>query len=319
MVADLRAPPAGPGFRKLWELLRPYLGPLLVSCALVVLDALAGLVAPRLAGSVVDSALHGSTDDLNRIALLLLGLFTALGVVVFAQHYLLEATGARLLYALRAKLFAHLLRLTPEFYEARRLGELLSRLGADLVTFQRALTGRIPGGIQAAISFVGSLVLLLALNARLTLLTMAIVPPVVLLALWFGSRLGRLATRVQDALADTTSVAEEALAGLKTVQSFARESQESGRYQARLGDLLRLQIGRIRLERRLLRSAADAGFQLLRRGPVVRRLAHRPPGVDSGRADRFPAVHVADRGLGGITRRAVGQLQGAPRRQRSRL
>jgi subfamily B ATP-binding cassette protein MsbA len=266
MASDLRAPPSGPGFRKLGELLRPYVVPLLGSCALVVLDALAGLVAPRLAGSVVDTALAGSTDNLNRIALLLLGLFAALGLVVFAQHYLLEATGARLLFALRAKLFAHLLRLTPEFYEARRIGELLSRLGADLMTFQRALTGQIPGGIQATISFVGSLALLLILNARLTFLTMAIVPPVVLLALWFGSRLGRLATRVQDALADTTSVAEEALAGLRTVQSFTREPQESDRYQARLGDLLRLQIGRIRLEGAfsgLLQTLAFSSFAVV--------------------------------------------------------
>jgi subfamily B ATP-binding cassette protein MsbA len=207
------------------------------------------LVAPRVAGQVVDAALlEGSTQTLNRVALLLIALFGGMGLLTFFQHYLLDSTGARILKGLRAQLFTHLVGLTPEFYETRRLGELLSRLGSDLTLVQRALTGYIPAGIQAVLSFVGTLVLLLILHTKLTLVALAVIPPVILLAVWYGKRLQKFAIRVQDALAETSSVAEETLAGLRTVQSFAREDHEIGRYQNRLADLFRLQLSRIVLE-----------------------------------------------------------------------
>jgi subfamily B ATP-binding cassette protein MsbA len=248
METALREAPPTVGFRKLWGLVRPYIGFLLLDGLLILVGTSVGLVAPRVAGMVVDAAvLHGSTARLNQVALLLVGLFAGLGLVSFAQHYLLEAAGARLLFSLRSRLFAHLVGLTPDFYETRRVGELLSRLGADLTVVEQALTGQIPGGLRAALSFVGTLAVLLVLHTKLTLVALVVVPPVILVAVWYGGRLQTLATRVQDALAETTSVAEEALAGLRTVQAFTREADEVRRYQGRLGDLLRLETRNARV------------------------------------------------------------------------
>jgi subfamily B ATP-binding cassette protein MsbA len=219
------------------------------------------LAAPKVAGMVVDAAvLRGNTDALNRTALALVGLFAGMGALSFVQHYLLEAVGARILRDLRGRLFDHLVGLTPEFYETRRVGELLSRLGSDLTVVQRAVTGQIPGGIQSALAFVGTLVLLLVLHTRLTLLALAVIPPVILLAVFYGRRLEKFATRVQDALADTASVAEEALTGLRTVQTFARERYETGRYRQRLADLFRLELSKFRLEGVFIGLLQFAGF-----------------------------------------------------------
>src|SRR5262249_31913813 len=83
---------------------------------------------------------------------------------------------------------------------------------------------------------------------RLTLLALSVVPPVILAAVWSGRRLRKLATRVQDALAETTAVAEEALAGLRTVQAFVREGHEGGRYRTRPRELPGLQKSNSRLQ-----------------------------------------------------------------------
>jgi subfamily B ATP-binding cassette protein MsbA len=240
---------------------------LLFSTLLILLDGGVVLAAPRVAGMVVDAAvLRANTDMLNQVTLLLIGLFAGLGVLSFFQDYLLDATGARFLFHLRAQLFEHLVGLTPEFYETRRVGELLSRLGTDLAVVQRSLTSHIPNGIYAVLTFIGTLVILLVLHTKLTLVALAVVPPVILVAVWYGGRLEKMATQVQDALAETSSVAEEALAGLRTVQSFAREEHEVGRYRTRLIDLLKLQLRNTRLLSAfaaLLRFAAFSAFAVV--------------------------------------------------------
>jgi subfamily B ATP-binding cassette protein MsbA len=215
----------------------------------------------------VDAAvLRASTDMLNQVTLLLIGLFAGLGVLSFFQDYLLDATGARFLFNLRARLFEHLIVLTPQFYETRRVGELLSRLGTDLAVVQRALTSHVPNGVYAVVTFIGTLAILLVLHTKLTLVALGVVPPVILVAVWYGGRLEKMATRVQDALAETSSVAEEALAGLRTVQSFVREDHEVGRYRTRLADLLKLQLRNARLLSAfagLLRFAAFSAFAVV--------------------------------------------------------
>jgi subfamily B ATP-binding cassette protein MsbA len=248
MPADVQTTPSPVSFRRLWALVRPYLRPLLISTALLLASSGVGLVAPRVAGVIVDVALLREGGALlNRVVLLLLGLFAVMGLLNFARSYLLDATGARLLVELRGRLFAHLVRLTPDFYETRRVGELLSRLGSDLTIVQQALTRQVPAGLQACFSFLGTLVVLLVLHTRLTLVTLAIIPPVILLAVWFGQRFEKLATGVQDALAETQAITEEALSGLRTVQAFGREEHEVGRYGLRLGRLLHLELRNARL------------------------------------------------------------------------
>jgi len=267
MEAEPLSPRTGVTFRRLWALVRPYLGPLLLSTFLILLDGAVVLAAPRVAGLVVDAAvLRANTDMLNQVTLLLIGLFAGLGVLSFFQDYLLDATGARFLFNLRAQLFEHLIGLTPEFYETRRVGELLSRLGTDLAVVQRSLTSHVPNGIYAVLTFIGTLVILLVLHTKLTLVALGVVPPVILVAVWYGGRLEKMATQVQDALAETSSLAEEALAGLRTVQSFTREDHEVGRYRTRLFDLLKLELRNTRLLSAfaaLLRFAAFSAFAVV--------------------------------------------------------
>jgi subfamily B ATP-binding cassette protein MsbA len=234
--------------RQLLGLLRPFWAPFLLVAALVLVEMGVELTAPKVAGWVVDAALRdGDVALLDRIVALLLGLFAVFGLLNYVHYYCLEATGARLLFRLREDLFARLVRLTPSFYETRRVGELLSRLGSDLTVVQQVLIGQLPGGIQSLLTFAGVLALLLLTHTKLTLLTLAVVPPVVLVAVWYGNRLERLVTQVQDAVADSSAVAEEALSGLRTIQAFTHEPFALERYLGRLRALLRLQFQEARL------------------------------------------------------------------------
>jgi ABC-type multidrug transport system fused ATPase/permease subunit len=229
--------------RRLFGLARPHLGALLLATGLMLVGGAIGLLSPWVAGRIVDAAIvQGDLSRLNRVVLWLIALFAAMGAVAYLEFYLLKATGSRLLRELRLRLFSHLLRLAPEFYQDRPVGELLSRLGSDLTVVQSALTQQIPAGIQSVLRFVGTLVILLVLQTKLTLVALAVIPPVVLVAVAYGRRLERLATREQDALAEASGQAEEALSGIRTVQAFTREASESERYGQGLSRLLAVQL-----------------------------------------------------------------------------
>jgi ATP-binding cassette, subfamily B, bacterial MsbA len=242
-------PPAAPELSRLFGLARPYLRSLLGVTAMMVLGSAIGLITPTVAGRVVDAALiDGDLQRLNRIVLALITLFAALGLVSYLENVLLRSTGAQLLRDLRERLFDHLVVLSPDFYERRPVGELLSRMGSDLTLVQAALTTQIPGGIQALLRFAGTLAILLVMQTQLTLVALVVVPPVVLVALVFGRRLERLSQQARDANADASARAEETLSGIRTVQAFQRESNESAAYASLLRKLFGIQVRNAHVE-----------------------------------------------------------------------
>jgi len=225
------------------RLVRPHLAPLMLASGIVALQSGVTLAAPRLAGVVVDTAfLDRDLSQLNLIVLALLGLFAVRSLLNYWQLFLIRATGARMLRLLRDTLFSHLVVLAPDFYETRRIGELLSRIGADLQRSQETITGAVPEGIRSVLTFIGTMVIVLFLHATLTGVVLLAMTPMLAIALFFGRWLQRLSTRMQDSLADTSAVAEEALSGIRTVQAFNRQTFEGDRYRSGLGKLLGVQL-----------------------------------------------------------------------------
>ncbi|MEM9799500.1 MAG: ABC transporter ATP-binding protein [Planctomycetota bacterium] len=248
-------------FGRLYGLARPHMTPILAGTALMLLMSLVGLAVPMLAGDVVDTALEDATrSELRDVVYLLIGLFAVIGVVGFIEMYLLGFAGARLLLDLRRQLFSNLVVLSPGFFDERRVGELLSRLGSDLAVVQSSITTQIPSGLQALLRFIGTLVVLFVLQTQLTLVALVVVPPVVIVALVVGLRLERLSRKERDATAETSSLAEEALAGVRTVQASAAEERVRTRYDARLDDLFAVQLRNARLNAAFAGMVTFAGF-----------------------------------------------------------
>ncbi len=262
-LEDLRPPSPG----RLFGLVRPYMRPLILATALMMLSSAIGLLAPWVAGNVVDAALlEQSLSQLNRVVMILIGLFAAMGIVTFFEVSMLRGVGARLLLGLRRRLYSKLVTFAPDFFESRRIGELISRFGSDLEVVQGTLTEQIPSGIQAVLRFAGVLIILFVLHTRLTVVALAVVPPVVLVALAFGKRLEKIATREQDAVADMAAEAEESLSGIRTVQSFGREPQMVRRYDGALERLLGVELKAARMQggfSGLILFAAFSAFALV--------------------------------------------------------
>jgi subfamily B ATP-binding cassette protein MsbA len=147
---------------------------------------------------------------------------------------------------LREDVFAHLVRLSPSFYTERRTGELTSRLSADLAVLQTLMGSWISEMSRQSLFLVGGIILLTLTHPRLTTTTLAVVPVVVGSALFFGRRLRRASTGVQDRVADAMGMADEAFSQIRTVQSFVREAEETRRYRGLLSGVVAAAIARAR-------------------------------------------------------------------------
>jgi len=210
----------------------------LASLALLI-SAGIGLAFPLVVGWLLDAAfVDRNRALLDRVALGLTGLFLIQAFLNYAQTYLLSATGERAVAGLRGELFAKLLEMPPGFFADRKTGELTSRLTTDIGLLQGVLSHQIAEFTRQVLALVGGIALLTWLQPSLTLTALAVVPVAVWTALFFGRRLRRMSTGVQDRVADATAVAEEAFSQIRTVQSFVQEPAERARYGGLIGKVV---------------------------------------------------------------------------------
>ena len=216
---------------RLFGYLKPYRGRMgLALLALLVYSGF-GLAFPLVIVRLLDAVTHAlNYDTLNMLAGLLVGIFLFQSAFSFLQSYLLAYIGERIVFDLRTSLYKHLHELSLDFYATRRVGDLVSRLSSDVTQMRNMLTNNITMFLSQIVSLVGSIVIVLTLNARLTMFILAMVPLLILVAFFFGRRITRSSTKIQDQLAGSTVVAEEGLQGIRVVKSFGREAYETQRY-----------------------------------------------------------------------------------------
>ena len=233
------------GLGWLWPRVRPHRGALAAAITCLTLSAAIGLAFPQVVRHLLDAAfVRHDRGMLDRIAVLLAGLFTIQALSNFVQTYLLSATGERVVARLRQDLFEHLVRLSPAFFAERRTGELVSRLSADIGTIQGLVSFQISEFARQSLYLVGGISLLTLTNPHLMATALVVVPFVVGSAMFFGRLLRRASTQVQDQVADATAVAEEAFSEIRIVQSFVQEAWEAARYGKSMAEVVRIAIRR---------------------------------------------------------------------------
>ncbi len=183
----------------------------------------------------------------GRIALLLVAIFGLQAVFNFLRVWLLGLVGEGVVADLRTRLFSHLMDLSPGFFLRRKTGEITSRLASDVATVQSLVSNALAQFVNQLVTLVGGAAALLFINARLTLVMLAVVPPVIIGGAVFGRRLRRLSRDFQDRVADANADAEEAIANIRIVQSFSGEAVERARYRAGIDAAWRLARRRVRV------------------------------------------------------------------------
>lgn len=218
---------------RLWALARPELRLLVPGTVALLVGTGTNLIFPLLLGTTMDDVLQGGDPAvLDRAAMGLVAIFLVVGVATGLRAWLFTVAGERVVARLRQQLFASLMSQEIAFFDERKTGELTNRLASDTTVLQNAVTVNVSMAMRFVLSGLGALGVLFWISWKLTLVMLAVVPVVAVTAGIYGRAIQALSRQVQDALADSSSIAEEALSGVRTVRAFAAEGHENQRYGA---------------------------------------------------------------------------------------
>lgn len=219
---------------------RPYLGWVGVLLLTIFGISLLSLVPPLLIRELLDHAIP--ERDLGQLNLLALGMIAVPvinGLLGVAQRFASATVGEGIIFDLRSAVYAHLQRMSLRFYTNTQVGELISRLNNDVIGAQRAVTGTVVSLVSDSISLIATLGIMIALEWRLTLVSVAILPLFILPARRIGEALRRIARRQMELNARMNALMNETLniSGALLVKIFGRYGTEVSRFRQRAGEV----------------------------------------------------------------------------------
>jgi len=225
--------------------LTPYSGRIILAFLALLTSSAATLVLPAVLRGLIDRGF--STAQIAQIShyfLLFLLAAAVLGVATAVRYYFVTWIGERVIADLRKAVFAHVLDLTPAFFEVTRTGEVLSRLSADTTLVQTVVGSSASVALRNVVMFCGGLVLMFVTDVKLTSLVIGAVVLVVIPLILFGRWVRTLSRKSQDRIADTSAHAGETLNAVATVQAFTREDYERARYAGAVEDSFTIAVKR---------------------------------------------------------------------------
>ncbi|WP_459540434.1 lipid A export permease/ATP-binding protein MsbA [Negativicoccus succinicivorans] len=198
----------------------------------MILGALTTLAVPWIIRNIIDEVLAAKNlVALNWIALGILVLFFLRGVFSYLQGYLMSYIANRVIIDIRNEVYARVQRLSLRFFDTRKTGSLMSRLTNDIGALQTAIVDNFVNIVKESVILIGSLVGMVILHWRLTLLCIIIVPLVSITIKYFGRKLKKSGHMMQERIADVTSHLQETIGGIRVVKSFFREDYEIARFR----------------------------------------------------------------------------------------
>ncbi|HLU13170.1 MAG TPA: ABC transporter transmembrane domain-containing protein [Arenimonas sp.] len=233
--------------RGLLPFLRPHRGLVALWLAALALSSTATLLLPVAVRHMIDQG-FSSEGSVDRWFALLFAVAVLLALATAARFYFVTLLGERMVADLRRALYSHLLSLDMGFFERSRSSELLSRLSADTELLRSVVGSSMSVALRSLVTVLGSAVMLAVTSPRLALLALLGIPLVVAPLVLSGRRVRAVAKAAQDRVADANARAGETLGAMHTVQSYAREAYEAGRFGEAVAVALRAARRRIRLQ-----------------------------------------------------------------------
>lgn len=163
-----------------------------------------------------------------------MGMLALVAVECFCNYFIANyghVMGARIEYDMRAEIFEHYQKLSFSFFNNQKVGQLLSRITSDLFDISELLHHGPEDLVISFIKIIGSFVILIQIDVRLTLIAFAFVPVMLVYAAYFNTRMKRAFKRNREKIADINSRIEDNLSGIRVVKSFANEDLELGKFE----------------------------------------------------------------------------------------
>jgi ABC transporter fused permease/ATP-binding protein len=224
----------------LLKYLKPYKTKFILGISFLIITTLASLAFPGAMGNLIDAAtLAKGYGNINQVALVLLGILFFQAITTFLKVIWFVEVAERSLADLRKDTYFKLVTLPMTFFSQRRVGELNSRISADLSQIQDSITVTISELLRQILTLIGGIIALSLVSVKLTLMMLAIFPLLIAVAVIFGRFIRKIARKSQDQLAESNVIVEETLQGISNVKAFVNEAYETNRYRSAMDHVIK--------------------------------------------------------------------------------
>lgn len=237
------------GFNHLLGIFRytlPYKFVFGIGLIFLVLSTATSLAFPYIASMLADASLDGTNGakiwSINQIALGLLVVLIAQGIFSYFRIVLFAIVSEKAMADIRKDLYAKLISLNIPFFESRRVGELTSRMTADVTQLQNTLSIHLAEFLRQIATLVIGIGIIAMTSIKLTLWMLSTFPVAILAAMFFGGYIRKLSRQTQDALAESNVVVEESLQAISVVKAFTNEWFEQIRYNKSMDKVVGLAL-----------------------------------------------------------------------------
>ena len=233
------------GQNEIWRLLkiaRPELKVLSWAFLFLLISSSISMSLPFSIGKIMDAATKPAEEGGDHLLGMTMPVFyIALGTILsigaaanYGRIIILRIVGERIVTRLRSQLFRRTFIQNAEFFDANRVGDLISRLGSDTIIVGKSITQNVSDGLRSLVSAVAGFGLMGYVSIKLTGILALMFPPVAIGAFFYGRTIRTLSRTIQRNLGTLTKIAEERLGNVRTSQAFAGEQQEVHRYNTQV-------------------------------------------------------------------------------------
>jgi ATP-binding cassette subfamily B protein len=218
--------------RRLMAYLRPHKAYVAGALLALIGDAVTQLAPPYLVKIAIDQYIaQGDLGGLDTIALVYLAVLIASFTLEYAQTYMMQMIGQRIMVDMRMQIYTHLQRLDLSFYDRNPVGRLMTRVTTDVDVINDLFTSGVVAAFGDLFMLVGIMVTLLWMDWRLALIAFSVLPLILVLAQWFRRNVRESYRKVRLRIARINAFLNEHINGMATVQLFRREEVNYGRFE----------------------------------------------------------------------------------------
>lgn len=219
-------------YKRLLQYMRPYTKRFILAVFCIVMAAAANLYLPWIIKDMVDKVLtEKDMFMLNVISAGIVITFLVRGIFYYGQSYLVSYIGERVIIDVREVMFKKFQRLPMAYFDKHQTGETMSYITNDVGAIQSALVSQLIEMVTEGAILIGSLVMMIYLDWKLSLLTLVVIPLVGQAMKTFGRKLKQNGTVIQERMADITSLLQESVSSVRVVKTFVREDYEIERFK----------------------------------------------------------------------------------------
>jgi ABC-type multidrug transport system fused ATPase/permease subunit len=223
---------------QLFQFVLPYRSLFIAGLFFLLLSALTTMAFPRMIGELVDAAKGESKFSINQIALGLVGVLILQSLFSFLRVILFARVSERALRDIRMAVYSKIITLPMPFFEKRRVGELTSRLSADVSQLQDTISFSLAELLRQAATLIIGISIVLIAATQLTVFMLITFPVMIIGAIVFGKYIRKISKKAQDELANSSVIVEESLQSIQVVKAFTNEDLEVRRYRTALDNVI---------------------------------------------------------------------------------